>query len=59
MWQHSCGWYGSVSDLVLEHIDGILCSASCPQCGGEWPFLFEDDEEIEEEPKDYPRLRKF
>lgn len=44
MWVHGvCGWTGTDSDIKLEYVDGIVVAASCPQCGGDWPFIFDDN----------------
>ena len=37
-----CGWSGERSELVPEYWHGHLCSMACPQCGGDWPFLFDE-----------------
>ena len=45
-----CGWKGPASELKLDYWQGILCSASCPRCGGDWPFLFDEwDDMVDEE----------
>lgn len=52
MWYHgTCGWSGNESDIVLDRWNGIVCSASCPKCSGDWPFIF-DDWEPEDETED-------
>ena len=51
---HCCGWEGDYEGLTKEYIQGFLVSASCPVCGGDWPFLFDDDDLFYiEEPYEY------